>query len=465
VAPLGMSQPDYDFPTIAAVATPPGYGGIGIIRISGTRAVELLRQMLVHGDRAELDPNRAVLHQIRSSTSGHSIDHAIVTCFKAPHSFTGEDVVEISAHGSPVVLGEILAELLTLGAKPAEPGEFSLRAFLNGRMDLAQAEAVRDLIHAQTSYQARLAARQMRGELSLRLSPIKATLTRLIVHFESAVEFVEDDLDALDIARFSEEIEKMAEDLRQLASSYRLGRVVRSGLRLALVGKPNVGKSSVFNSLLGRDRAIVTPIPGTTRDSLSEVMSIRGIPIDLVDTAGIRETEDLVEQLGVERSLTVAVDADLVLGVIDASDPSNEQEMAIDGAPIDIYVLNKSDLPPAVDDAMIVRLGVGGRPVLRVSALTGEGIEELRDALFELATSGAASTSEGAIITSERHFAAIEAALQALDKARQDLRSGLTEEVALANLHEALRSLGVITGETLIGDIINQIFATFCIGK
>ena len=460
-----MSQPDYEFTTIAAIATPPGHGGIGIIRISGTKATNFARQLLTHGDTAAIEANRAVLHQIKSPRSGQTIDEAIVTFFKAPHSFTGEDVVEISAHGSPVVLGEILSELFALGAKPAQPGEFSLRAFLNGRMDLAQAEAVRDLIQAQTSYQARLAARQLRGELSLRLGPIKTALTRLIVHFESAVEFVEDDLDALDIARFTHEIETMVADLRELAGSYRLGRVVRSGLRLALVGRPNVGKSSVFNSLLGRDRAIVTPIPGTTRDSVSEVVSIGGIPVDLVDTAGLRETEDIVEQLGVERSRTAAIDADLVLGVIDASDPSSSEGMTIDGAPIDIYVVNKSDLPEAIDAATIERLGAHGTPVMRVSALTGQGIEALRDAIFVLATSGAVSVSEGAIITSERHFAAIEAALEALEKAKEDLRSGLTEEVALANLHEALRSLGVITGETLIGDIINQIFATFCIGK
>jgi tRNA modification GTPase len=460
-----MSQPDHEFTTIAAIATPPGHGGIGIIRMSGPRATDLVREILVQAENTTLEPNRAVLHQLKSSSTGQAIDQAIVTYFKAPNSFTGEDVVEISAHGSPVVLGEILRELFTLGAQPAEPGEFSLRAFLNGRMDLAQAEAVRDLIHAQTSYQARLAARQLRGELSQRLKPIKTALTRLIVHFESAVEFVEDDLDALDIERFTEEIENMATDLRQLAGSYRLGRVVRSGLRLALVGKPNVGKSSVFNSLLGRDRAIVTPIPGTTRDSLSEVVSIGGIPVDLVDTAGIRETEDIVEQLGVERSRTAAIDADLVLGVIDASDPSSEEGMTIEGAPIDIYVINKTDLNEAIDAATIERLGVGGTPVLRVSALTGQGIEALKEGIFELATSGAVSVSEGAIITNERHFAAIEAALEALDKAKVDLRAGLSEEVALANLHEALRSLGVITGETLIGDIIHQIFATFCIGK
>ena len=460
-----MSQPDYEFTTIAAIATPPGYGGIGIIRISGTRALELVSQMLATGQPPMLEANRATLHQILSASSGQSIDQAIVTYFKGPHSFTGEDVVEIAAHGSPVVLGEVLAELFALGAKPAAPGEFSLRAFLNGRMDLAQAEAIRDLIHSQTSYQARLAARQLRGELSLQLAPVKASLTKLIVHFESAVEFVEDDLDPLDIARFTEEIESMARELRKLAGSYRVGRVIRAGFRLALVGKPNVGKSSVFNSLLGRDRAIVTPIPGTTRDALSEVVSIRGIPVDLVDTAGIRETEDLVEQLGVERSRTAAVEADLVLGVIDASHVALDHAMEIEGAPIDIYVLNKCDLPVAMDDEAIRTLKTGGRPVLRVSALTGDGIEALRDAIFELVTHSPSPVSEGAIITSERHFAALEAALEALEKARRDLDSGLTEEVALANLHEALRSLGVITGETLIADIINEIFATFCIGK
>ncbi|MEP7273155.1 MAG: tRNA uridine-5-carboxymethylaminomethyl(34) synthesis GTPase MnmE [Acidobacteriota bacterium] len=452
--------------SIAAIATPPGYGGIGVIRLSGPDAVAIARRLLDRGPSLDFKPNHASLHQIVRSSTSEVIDQAIVTFFESPHSFTGEDVIEIAGHGSPVVLAEVLRELLALGARAAEPGEFSMRAFLNGRMDLAQAEAIRDLIHAQTTYQARVAARQLRGELSNQLRPVKERLVKLIVHFESAVEFVEDDLEALDIARFSADLESMREVLGRLAESYRIGRIIRSGMRLALIGRPNVGKSSIFNALLGRDRAIVTPVPGTTRDALTEVVALRGIPVELVDTAGIRETEDVVERLGVERTRAAASEADLIISVLDANATSIDGELEPGlHIPADIHVLNKCDLAVRLTESDIEALGETG-PVIHVSALTGAGIDELRDAIYERISGGyAGAGGEGAIITNERHFAALESAMGALDRAREDLGAGLTEEVALANLHDALGSLGVITGETLIADIINQIFATFCIGK
>ena len=460
-----MSRRDHQFKTIAAVATPAGYGGIGVIRLSGSESIPLVRRLFVQGDESTLTPNHASLHQIVNPETGQLVDEAIVTFFQAPHSFTGEDVVEISGHGSPVVLAEILRLLISLGASPAEPGEFSLRAFFNGRMDLAQAEAIKDLIHAQTTYQAQLAARQLRGELSRQLKPIKESLVNLIVHFESAVEFVEDDLDPLDATRFSGELDAMIERISRLAGSYRIGRVIRSGFKLALIGRPNVGKSSVFNSLLGRDRAIVTSIPGTTRDAVTEALSIRGIPVELVDTAGIRETVDLVEQLGVERTRSAVSEADLVVAVLDASVDSIEEDLLlIDQLPVHLYVLNKCDLETMVPEADLSALAEKA-PVLKVSALTGDGIEELRNGIYQQITAGTSSIVESAIITSERHFAALEQTKESLRRAQEDLQAGLTEEVVLANLHEALRSLGVITGETLIADLINQIFAKFCIGK
>jgi tRNA modification GTPase len=453
------------FKTIAAIATPQGYGGIGVVRISGDQSSECARRLLRRGDQAVFAPNQASFHHLINHDTGATIDDAIITFFKAPHSFTGEDVVEISCHGSPVVLSEILRLLTSFGVELAQPGEFSMRAFLNQRMDLTQAEAIKDLIHAQTTHQARVAAKQLGGEISKQLQPIKEGLVELIVHFESSVEFVEDDLDPLNGALFLSRIDHFIDKLGALASSYRVGKLIRSGIKLALIGRPNVGKSSLFNALLGRERAIVTHMPGTTRDTLNESFVINGIPVDLIDTAGIRETEDIVEQIGVERTKTAIAEADLIIAVVESTStlPSEEIEL-LNQFPVSLYAINKCDLGGALSEEAVIRIS-GSDRVVKVSALTGDGIDELRRAIHRLIAVEAQTNVEDAIITNERHYSALERALATLGQARQDLTAGFTEEVALANLHQALRSLGVITGETLITDIINQIFSTFCIGK
>lgn len=458
-----MSLPN--FKTIAAIATPPGYGGIGIIRLSGSASLGFVGKLLGDRQRSPLIPNHSTLHQIIHPESGITIDEAIITYFQAPHSFTGEDVVEISCHGSPVVLAEVLRLLTSFGAELAQPGEFSLRAFLNQRMDLIQAEAIKDLIHAQTTYQARIAARQLRGELSRQLRPVKDGLIELIVYFESSVEFVEDDLDPLNLTLFLSRIEDFIEKLSKLATSYRVGRLIRSGIKLALIGRPNVGKSSLFNALLGKERAIVTPLPGTTRDTLNDSFSINGIPVELIDTAGIRETEDLIEKIGVERTKSAISDADFVIAVVEANSslPPDEREL-LSQFPIGLFVVNKSDLGVRLSQEASQFLADKASSI-SVSALTGEGIEELTQFIYQQLVSESQPLNESAIITNERHFQALEQALNSLQQARQDLDTGFTEEIALASLHQALRSLGVITGETLITDIINQIFSTFCIGK
>lgn len=454
-----------DLKTIVAVATPPGYGGIGVIRLSGSESLSLIRKLLANGSELKFVPQHASLLHLLHPETNVEIDEAVVTWFKAPHSFTGEDVVEISCHGSPVVLAEVVRLLTSLGAELAQPGEFSLRAFLNQRLDLTQAEAIKDLIHSQTTYQARLAVRQLRGELARQLKPIKDGLIELIVHFESSVEFVEDDLDPLNLNLFLKRIDDFIEQLSRLASSYRVGKLIRSGIKLALIGRPNVGKSSLFNSLLGRDRAIVTHLPGTTRDTLNESFSINGIPIDLIDTAGIRETEDLIEKIGVERTRSAISEADFVIAVVESNStlPVDEKELLAQ-FPVNLFVVNKSDLDAELQEDS-VRFLTDRAPLLRVSALTGEGIEELKQFIYRQFVAESWQTNESAIITNERHYQALEQALAALNQAKQDLLSGFTEEIALANLHQALRTLGVITGETLIADIINQIFSTFCIGK
>jgi tRNA modification GTPase len=332
-------------------------------------------------------------------------------------------------------------------------------------MDLTQAEAIKDLIHAQTTHQARVAARQLRGEISKRLQPIKAGLIEMIVHFESSVEFVEDDLDPLNIAAFLRRLDQFIERLDALASSYRLGKLIRSGIKLALIGRPNVGKSSIFNALLGRERAIVTHLPGTTRDTLNESFVINGVPVDLVDTAGIRETEDVVERIGVERTKTAISEADLIVAVVESTSTLPPEEIELfNQFPVSLYAVNKCDLGAALSEEAISKLA-GEDSVVKISALTGDGIDDLRRAIHRLITAESHTSIEDAIITNERHYSALEHALGALRQARRDLAEGFTEEVALANLHQALRDLGVITGETLIADIINQIFSTFCIGK
>jgi tRNA modification GTPase len=454
-----------EFKTIAAIATPSGYGGIGIIRISGEQSLHLTRQLLKNSQETSFIPAEATFHILTNPQTGVTIDEAIITYFKAPHSFTGEDVVEISCHGSPVVLSELLRLIISFGAELANPGEFSMRAFLNHRIDLTQAEAINDLIHSQTTYQAKVAARQLRGELSRQLQPFKEELKGLIVHFESAVEFVEDDLDTLNLNLYILKIDYLIDKLHDLSNSYRVGRVIRSGVKLALIGRPNVGKSSVFNALLGLDRAIVTHIPGTTRDTLSESFSINGIPIHLIDTAGIRDTIDIVERIGVERTKTAISEADLVIAVIEANSPITTEEIdQLTLFPISILLVNKCDLGLTLSPEIMESLSAK-YPLIRVSALTGQGIEELKSAIHRQITSDSQTAIENAIITNERHYTALEQTIESLRQARTDLTAGFTEEVALANLHQALRNLGVITGETLIADLINQIFSTFCIGK
>lgn len=455
----------YETTTIAAIATPPGVGGIGVIRLSGTRSLEFICRLLALSTRHSLPPNKVSFRHLIHPETHQIIDDVLITYFQAPHSYTGEDVVEISCHGAPVVLAEVLRLLMSFGATLAQPGEFTMRAFLNQRIDLAQAEAVNDLIHAQTHYQAQIAARQLRGQLSRQLKPIKDVLIEMIVYFESSLEFVEDDLDALDIARFQQRLEGLIQSINEMVSTYRFGRLIRSGIKLALIGRPNVGKSSLFNRLLGKDRAIVTDIPGTTRDTLSEVFSLNGIPVELIDTAGLRETEDIVEKLGVERTRAAIADADFVLGIIEANHrPTLDEVNFLSQLPLDLLVINKCDLGFALSEELIEQLSAGNACV-KVSALTGQGIDDLREHLHVALTAGSQTFFDGGIITNERHYHALEQALNALRKAQEDLGAGFTEEIVLVNLHESLRSLGIITGETLIGDIINQIFSTFCIGK
>ncbi len=454
--------------TIAAISTPPGRSGIGIVRLSGPAAREIAHRIFrPKTEGADLSPRRATFGEIRDPDTGDLVDEAVVTFFPGPHSYTGEDVVELSCHGSPVVLRRVLDLALEHGARAAGPGEFTLRAFLNGRIDLVQAEAIRDLIEAQTVTQARAALRQMQGNLSRRLRPIRQSLVDAIIQMETAVEFVEDDVLTESRSSLMARLDGAIAELEAIAAQYTAGRIVREGIHIAIVGKPNVGKSSLFNRLLSRERAIVTEIPGTTRDMLIETASIEGIPVHLVDTAGLREASDRVECLGIERSREAIADADLVLVVLDGSQPLDEDDRMVLEATCSVprlLALNKHDLPEGLDPEAIQALQETA-PLCRVSALTGQGLDELRRQILEIITSGSAFQPEDVILTNARHHRLIIAARDAIVQARRALKEGYSEEVALVGLHDALRCLGEITGEVTIEDILNQIFSTFCIGK
>jgi tRNA modification GTPase len=452
--------------TIAAVSTPPGRGGIGVVRLSGKDALEIAASVFHSESRAPIDAHgRARFGRAVDPSTAEQIDEAILTYFKAPHSYTGEDVVEISCHGSPVVLSRVIEIVCRGGARLAEPGEFTYRAFFNRRIDLAQAQAVRDVINAQTAYQARIANKQLEGALSRRLSPAKDALVEVIVHLESAVEFVEDDISPATRSALLARIDKTVEELSSVAASFAFGRYVREGFDLAIVGRPNVGKSSVFNRLVGSDRAIVTEIAGTTRDALYESTSISGVPVRLIDTAGIRETTDLVESIGITRSRAAIADADISLVVLDASEPLTEDDLGllnhVPGARR-IVAVNKIDMPRRLETAS---LELSGQDMVEISALTGEGFAGLTGTIFSRLSGEGPSERDDVMITDARQHAAVRQAIEQITDARALMSEGELEEVVLLRLHGALQSLGEVTGETLTDDILGQIFSTFCVGK
>lgn len=456
--------------TIVALATPTGRSGIGVLRLSGNGAIGIAKS-LTGENTFDLIPRHSHLVTLIDPSRKEPIDEAIVTFFKTPNSFTGEDVVEISCHGSPVLLRRVLDLCLSLGARLADPGEFSLRALANGRMNLAQAEAIRDLIDAQTVASARQAVRQMRGEFSYELQPVKDELLNVIVVLESALEFVEDDLPETQGREIKARLENLAENVDKIARTFRAGKLIREGLRVALVGRPNVGKSSLFNTLLGSERAIVTEFAGTTRDQIHERFTIGDIPVSLIDTAGLRETEDTVESIGVERSRRTMVDVDLVLVLVDASEPLTEVDLEIIRSVSELehlVVVNKID---KTDENQIAAMKkrvseldhAGSRSVL-VSAKTAEGLRNLERAIVEPFSPQEVS-SNGFLVTDARHHDLLLRAASEIRHSIELLDSQASEEIILIGLHNALRYLGQITGETTTEDMLTRIFSTFCIGK
>jgi tRNA modification GTPase len=454
--------------TICSLSTAPGRAGIAVVRLSGPESFRIISALFVPArkDKA-IAPRQTVLGSIMDAAAGKELDEVLVTQYPAPHSYTGENVVEISLHGSPVLVATLLDRLCSAGSRLAEPGEFTMRAFLSGRMDLVQAEAVRDVIEATTLFQAQVAGRQRSGALSRQLQPLKQALIDVIVVLESAVEFVEDDLALESREAIALKLVGVRTGLKKWIDTFRRGRIVRDGFSMAIVGRPNVGKSSLFNALLSQERSIVTDIPGTTRDLVSEFTNLEGIPVRLVDTAGVRVSKDIVERIGVDRSYQAMADSDTILLVVDLSQrPAPEDEYLRERLPglSCIVVFNKRDLAPNWSSGEMVEY-VGGWPSLQVSARTGSGIDELKRTILRRLFGDESGQQDGIMITNLRQCRSLEAAEASLAGAEKALHSGLSEEFVLVDLHAALKQLGAVTGETSVEDLLGEIFSRFCIGK
>ena len=452
--------------TIVALATPPGRSGIGIIRLSGPASLSVLRT-LVDCQTFKPTPNVMTLRNLFDPVKKSTLDQALVCYFKSPNSFTGEDVVELHCHGSPLLLRAIIDAALTLHARMAAPGEFTLRAVASGRIKLSEAEAIRDLIDAQTDDALRQATRQMKGEISHTLQPLKDELVKVIVRLESSLEFVEDDLPLTEHDQLVASLRHVRSRFHEMAETFRRGKLLREGLRVTLVGRPNAGKSSLFNRLLGRPRAIVHHVPGTTRDAITESIGINGVPIVITDTAGLRVATETVEAIGVDQTKRQAADSDLLLVVIDGSEGTTEEDrnalFEVFGRP-HVIALNKSDLLTFSATRLIRSTLESPTSVIPVSAKTGDGLDELQAAIIKPFTNGTAN-GDSLMITNARHHDLLIRASNAVLSSEGLLEQHASEELILVGLHDALRYLGDITGETTSDEILGEIFSTFCIGK
>jgi tRNA modification GTPase len=450
-----------DTDTIAAISTPPGEGGIGIVRLSGPRAESIAGEVFIPKSGRPLVSHRLHCGVIRDPRTGEAIDEVLCALMRAPHTYTREDVVEINCHGGMQPLGRVLELCLSLGARLAEPGEFTRRAFLNGRVDLAQAEATIDLIRAKTALAEKQALQQLRGALSRKINALRERLIRVCAHIEACIDFPEEEIEPDSLEEIRETVQHVWKNLDALLATYAEGRYLREGVRTAIVGRPNVGKSSLLNALLERNRVIVTDVPGTTRDIIEEYLNIRGVPLRLMDTAGIREAHDMAESEGVRRSLQAMEDADLVLGVIDGSERLHREDVEVLEklrAKKSILVVNKSDLPGRAE------LPGSGLPAVFVSAKTGEGLETLKERILEMVLGSRLLLGEGLVITNLRHREALAASGKALQAALSAVEREPLEITAM-ELREALDRLGEIVGAVSTEDILERVFSEFCIGK
>ncbi|MDK2793727.1 MAG: tRNA modification GTPase [Caldanaerobacter sp.] len=459
-----------EFDTIAAVSTFPGEAGIGIVRISGDEALEIISKIFRPFRKKDIKSVKShTIHygHIVDPETGEVYDEVLVTVMRKPNTYTREDVVEINCHGGMVVSSKILELVLKHGARLAEPGEFTKRAFLNGRIDLSQAEAVIDIITSKTMLANRYAQKQLVGVLGQKMKDLKNKIMELLSHLLALIDFPEEDVEELEREEIKRRAKDILNDIEYLIASAESGRIIREGLKTAIIGKPNVGKSSLLNALLKQNRAIVTDIPGTTRDVIEEYMNIKGIPIKLIDTAGIRHTDELVEKIGVEKSKEVLAEADLILFVLDASRDLTKEDYEIfdilSGKNI-IFVLNKVDLPKKIDEEELKKL-VGNGIIVEVSTVERTGLDKLESEIYNLVFKGKVSATEEEIITNARHREVLINAKKHMESVIEAIEKGYSEDLITIDVNGALNEIGKITGETATEDVINQIFERFCVGK
>ncbi|WP_052887735.1 tRNA uridine-5-carboxymethylaminomethyl(34) synthesis GTPase MnmE [Thermogemmatispora carboxidivorans] len=471
--------------TIAAIATPPGVGGVGIVRVSGEAAFSIVLPLFRRpgGEQTPPPSHQLTYGRIVDPRSGEVLDEVLVAFMCRPHTYTREDVVEIQGHGGPLVLQRILRLVLEQGARLAQPGEFTLRAFLNGRLDLAQAEAVMDVISARTEAGLRLAMQQLQGRVSARLHEARQTVLGVLARIEASIDFPEDDIPTPRADELRSPLLAALSLIDELLAGAEQGRLYRYGLRTVIIGRPNVGKSSLLNALLRSERAIVTPIAGTTRDTVEEVANLRGIPLHLIDTAGITPTDDPVEQIGIQRSRAAAESADLALLVFDGAEDFTAQDRQVceelqrlgfgqedsetangrTGRPL-ILVLNKIDRPRSLPLEQVRRFWPQA-PLVMTSTLTGEGLSQLEETIANLVLAGRALQSDSVLVTNLRHQEALRLASQHLQAALATLAQDLPLDFVSIDLQAACHALGEITGETASADLLERIFSEFCIGK
>lgn len=459
-----------DFDTIAAISTPPGEGGIGIVRVSGEDALTIIDQLYRMNDKklSRVDSHTVHYGHIVDPEKNQVIDEVMVSVLKGPQTYTREDIVEINTHGGMLVTNQVLQAVLSQGARLAQPGEFTKRAFLNGRIDLSQAEAVMDVIESKTEASKSNAFNQLSGDLSEVVENLRREILNVLAQVEVNIDYPEyDEVEEMTSSLLMNKAEELLTEITSILSTAQQGRILREGLKTTIIGRPNVGKSSLLNRLLGEDKAIVTDIEGTTRDIVEDYVNVRGVPLKLIDTAGIRETDDTVEKIGVERSRQAIEESDLILFVIDQSQALNETDhelLKLTEEEQRIIVLNKSDLEPVVSLDEIEGL-VGGSPVIATSMMDKSGIDDLENAIAQLFFQGETIEKDANYISNTRHIALLNETRQSLEDVINGLNMGMPVDLVQIDMTHAWETLGEITGDTMQDELLNELFSNFCLGK